>query len=60
MAASVHEVFLTTFLKKHDGDVYTKAAQRIAVDFFLDGWREMESIKEGAKDKKSAVEHIGL
>lgn len=60
MSDSVYEILLQSFLKKRDGDVYMKAGQRLAIDMFLEGWRDIENAKEEAKSKDEGLKQVGL
>ena len=60
MSQIVHSIILGSFLKKRDGDVYTKAAQRMAIDFLEDAWKDLENSRHEQKDKKKDIEQVGL
>lgn len=44
MFNAVARAVLDTFLKTRDGDVYTKAAQRLAIDFHFESWDNLKKI----------------
>ncbi len=44
MFDAVGRVINDTFLQKREGDVYTKAAQRLAIDFHLESWETLRKI----------------
>lgn len=46
MADAVYEVLLQTYLKKREGDVHMKAAERVAIDLLNDAWRELDRYKK--------------
>lgn len=48
MADAVYQVILDTFLEQRDGDVYTKAAQRMAIDFHIESWLNLSKINTQA------------
>lgn len=51
----VKKILLNSFLKPREGDIYIKGASRIAIDYLLDGFREMDNykIKNQTEEEKS-------
>lgn len=58
---AVYDVLLGAFLKeKSQYDVYTLAAERLAVDFLKKAWKEIEAYRLDNKTDEKASVNIGL
>lgn len=62
MAGAVYEVLLDAFLKdlRNVNDVQVLAAERLAVTFLKNAWRELEKFKTGAKGEEPIRQQVGL
>lgn len=58
-ADSVKAVLMETFMKRHDGDYHSKAAQMMAIEMLNDGWRELEKFKRHGEVERTPRQ-IGL
>lgn len=57
MFNAVSRAVLDTFLKTREGDVHTKAAQRLAIDFHFESWDNLKKIHStSSKEVKDRVQ----
>ena len=61
MSDAVFNILNNSFLKfKGQRDVNLMAAERLALDLLLDGWKELEKYKSSDKESKVISSNIGL
>lgn len=61
MEACVFEVVRDSFLqKKAPRDVYTMAAERIALDLLNEAWRELGKYKQADEVNQAGIKQVGL
>lgn len=61
MNNAVFTLIQNTFLrKKGNRDVNTLAAERLAIEFLDDAWKEMEKLKVGETSTSQHVDNVGL
>lgn len=58
MFNAVSRAVLDTFLKTREGDVHTKAAQRMAIDFHFESWENLKKIQsKSSQEVKEKVQN---
>lgn len=61
MMEAVYDILLNNFLKeKSQYEVYTAAAERIAVDFLKKAWRELDGYRVSNKNEEKVNVNVGL
>lgn len=61
MAAAVQEVLLNSFLtERANQDVYVLAASRLSIDFFKQGWKDLEKLRRKEDAETKGVDNVGL